>query len=375
MLSQVLGVLIAFVTVILLLSMVVTGLVQATQAVLRLRSRNLQQGVAALLEKYSGGGRSGSEYRGHAAQVLNAPNLAVLEKVDQGGSKLRRFLGPKVSWAEPAELAAAVAAVAGHLAHTPGGVPRAAAAPAEGTAVAGTPGVGAPVAIEQDVKRMEPALSKRFQLIIRLWTIFWSFVVAVLFQVSTPELLSSFTGGTRSTQPYVGATDKVLALGTEAGLAVGIDDDAYENAANQALSSLARKFPQDADQIAQAGVGGTTKADLKDELSDVLHDVSDRDTVLREYEVLLDDLTATRATSGARTSEAAEAQLEAFGIRFWGQGASYYRDPLQGLRWAAIIGVLMTGILMSFGAPFWFKQLQFLASLRDQRAPKAKAGK
>jgi hypothetical protein len=29
----------------------------------------------------------------------------------------------------------------------------------------------------------------------------------------------------------------------------------------------------------------------------------------------------------------------------------------------------MTGILMSFGAPFWFKQLQTLASLRDLKAP------
>jgi hypothetical protein len=76
MLSNVLGILIAFVTVILLLSMVVTGLVQATSAVLRLRSRNLQRGVAALLSKYVDDGRSKSNYRGLAARVLNDPNLA-----------------------------------------------------------------------------------------------------------------------------------------------------------------------------------------------------------------------------------------------------------------------------------------------------------
>jgi len=70
-----LGVLIAFVTVILLLSIVVMGVVQATQAVLRLRSRNLMQGVAALLKKHSGGNLTNSEYRGEAARVLNSPNL------------------------------------------------------------------------------------------------------------------------------------------------------------------------------------------------------------------------------------------------------------------------------------------------------------
>jgi hypothetical protein len=272
MLSHVLGVLVAFVTVLLLLSMIVTGLVQATQAVLRLRSRNLQQGVAALLEKYSGGGLSSNAYRGHAARVLNAPNLAILEKVDRGDSKLRRFLGPKISWAEPAELAAAVATVAGSLSNAPALKPH--------------------EAIVQDVERMEPALKKRFQLFIRLWTIFWSLVIAAVFQVSTPELLSSFANGTRATEPFLDGSDKALSS----------DDN-------------------------------------------------------------------------APTGQAAEKQLDAFGIKFWGRHNEYYVDPEKGLQWAALIGVLMTGILMSFGAPFWFDKLKFLASLRDAKDPKKDDGK
>src|ERR1700751_2515186 len=107
MLSQVLGVLIAFVTVILLLSMVVTGMVQATQATLRLRSRNLQQGVASLLAKHAQSPLSASEYRGFAARVLNHDNIAVLTKVDRPDSWPRRLLGPKVSWVDPPELAKA----------------------------------------------------------------------------------------------------------------------------------------------------------------------------------------------------------------------------------------------------------------------------
>jgi hypothetical protein len=287
MLSNVLGVLIALVTVILLLSMVVTGLVRATQAVLRLRSRNLQQGVASLLAKYAGG--VASMYRGHAAGVLNAPNLAVLEKVNNGDGWPRRLLGPKVSWAQPAELASAIAHAADSLR----------------TAQARTalPPDTSPQGIEQDVVRMEPALKKRFQLFIRLWTIFWSLIVAALFQVNSADLLSSFAGPA-SADTRAAATDKVLVLVQAAG---------SRNGADEVAATLA--------------------------------------------------------------SEGAEAQLKAFGIRFWGRGPAYYFDSAQGLRWQAIIGVLMTGILMSFGAPFWFQKLQFLASLRDQRAPQVKPEK
>jgi hypothetical protein len=184
MLSTVLGVLIAFVTVILLLSMVVTGLVQATQAVLRLRSRNLQQGVATLLAKYANDKASKSVYRGRAAGVLNAPNLAVLEQVDQGESPMRRLLGPKVSWAQPAELADAIAAAANSLRVGSG----ARAAPPDSSG------------IEQDVVRMEPALKKRFALFMRVWTIFWSLIVAAAFQVNTPDLLSTFAGQSADTE-------------------------------------------------------------------------------------------------------------------------------------------------------------------------------
>ena len=51
MLFDVVGVVIAFSAVMLLLSVLVTTLAQATQAAVRLRARNLQSGLAALLEQ------------------------------------------------------------------------------------------------------------------------------------------------------------------------------------------------------------------------------------------------------------------------------------------------------------------------------------
>jgi hypothetical protein len=84
--------------------------------------------------------------------------------------------------------------------------------------------------------------------------------------------------------------------------------------------------------------------------------------------VLLDEGTRARQQSVAAAGESAEEQLKAYGIRFWGDKRYYVNDKGH-LRWEAIVGVLMTGILMSFGAPFWFNQLRYLASLRDVKAP------
>ena len=71
MLSDVLGVLIAFVSIILLLSIVVTGLVQATQAVFRVRGRNLLTSVARFLKTTGRVTGKRSEWRKQAAAVSN----------------------------------------------------------------------------------------------------------------------------------------------------------------------------------------------------------------------------------------------------------------------------------------------------------------
>src|SRR2546426_9137544 len=50
MLSNLIGIVVAFITVMLLLSLVVMALVQLTQSLLRLRARNLLVGISALLQ-------------------------------------------------------------------------------------------------------------------------------------------------------------------------------------------------------------------------------------------------------------------------------------------------------------------------------------
>ena len=75
-LFDVLGVLIAFITVMLIFSIVITSLVQATQGLLRWRARNLQIGLAKILKSVQEEG-SKDNPRENAIAILNQSDAAL----------------------------------------------------------------------------------------------------------------------------------------------------------------------------------------------------------------------------------------------------------------------------------------------------------
>jgi hypothetical protein len=289
-LSDVLAALVAFVSVVLLLSMIVTAMVQATQSVLRLRARNLLKGVGTLLRNHElTTATARMDVRAVASKVLNDDAVALIDKVAKPDSFLRHgLLGPKVSWAEPAALAKAIRSVTRTEPVLTPAAP--AAAPAVAPATAAKPVVDE---LQLAIEAMEPGWRKRFQYFVRIITIAWAVVVAGGFQVSAPTLFS--------------------ALSQERALA---------------------------EQIAKGNA----------EVARLASSSGEQDAAL------------------AQTA----AKLDVFGIQFWNKGSDFYVDRSKGdwdLRWDAIIGVLLTAILLTFGAPFWFEQLRNLAALRDLRSP------
>src|SRR5436853_3716912 len=112
MLTNLIGIVLAFVTVMLLLSLVAMALVQLTQSLLRLRGRNLLVGIAALVASEnklhaslnapkSPRRLSPKTHTDHAAEILNATTAAKLRPVDDPNSVLNVVRGPATSWAEP----------------------------------------------------------------------------------------------------------------------------------------------------------------------------------------------------------------------------------------------------------------------------------
>ena len=168
-LFNVLGVLTAFITVMLIFSIAVTSLVQATQGLLRWRARNLQNSLAKILGSALGEGH-GRNTREDAIAILNEADAALINtKLDPKGM-VSRFFGPQLSWMEPDELDREL------LKQRKLGLT-----------------YEQKTDVSQKFRRSHHVMRKVFLRRVRLATIGWAFVIAVYYQISAPALLEELS--------------------------------------------------------------------------------------------------------------------------------------------------------------------------------------
>lgn len=269
---DVLGILIGFATVMLLLSLLVTGLVQAVQAGGGLRRRNLQWGLERVL--HDALGFQEADARTAAKAVIET---IIAGKPSPGAAQRKRSLASRVwnpapSWIKPDELIQRLSD-AGH-----------------------------PVAEEANQKQVverfkqsEDYLSKRFAYHVRFVTIPIVFVIAAAFQISSIELLGRLSKEAEFRQMLVSEAE-----GLVADIEPGI-----------------RNAPRHQD------VAGAALKDVQE----------------------------------------TQVRLNALKIELWPRGWAFFGNPTN------ILGVVLTGILLTFGAPFWFEMLGQLVRLKDVMSP------
>jgi len=163
MLTDVLGVVIAFSVVMLLLSLMVTSLDQATQHAFRLRGRNLQNGVAAAIKQTSS--KDAATSKQLAAELMNNVAITPLGGAADPKSGLAKVRGPEATWVDPKALKKAFSETEN----------------ADGVK---------PNKVAEHFKKSALPLKKRFSVTMRIVSMFWALVVACVFQVSTPALIS-----------------------------------------------------------------------------------------------------------------------------------------------------------------------------------------
>ncbi|MHC4696542.1 MAG: hypothetical protein ACYTFA_07365 [Planctomycetota bacterium] len=352
MLSEVLGIVIAFITIVLLLSILVTSLVQMSQALLRLRARNLKTGLAALILKArerpteKPTRRNKKAAREDAAKILNADNIALINRVAKPTSLFRGLFGPKVSWVEVKELPDAIKEEVSDLNEDKRNQ------------------------IQQDFERVQRPLQGRFLKTMRLWTIAWALFIAAIFQVSTPALLSDLAKDTERRERILAGLDEELAHAGETLAQVN-----HEDASEEALQVLQSRYPELRQRIGQASGVGVSKDVMVEELALVLEGVSQRAEILEQYEELLEWLAEEQLGQARFQAERSMQRLAHYEVQVWPDDWSFYFAEGE-VQLDAILGVLITAILLSLGAPFWFEQLRNVARLRDVLAgpPPAQAG-
>jgi len=344
-LLDVLGVFIAFATVMLLLSIVVTALVQATQALFRTRSRNLQRGLTAILDEVAGDDEGKSSE--HALQILNAQNVALLGNWKKPVGFFAKLVGPQVSWIDEPQLREATSETdrgTGHdrLSLTDQQVDK----------------------LCLRFEQIDTPLKKRFLRTIRLITLGWAIVVAGYFQVSAPALLQELSAIPELRAQYVAAAEDVLG---EAQTSVSEIED-FEALSRRAIAQLTGEYPDLAKPLRKTGEFRDNRNDIVADLEAALAQRPEKDQVVARYKTLLQEQYTSQSKEALDTFKGAVGTLAYLNIEPWSERWSFFYagGQVRGRNW---IGVLFTAILLSLGAPTWFEILKSLANLKDALSP------
>jgi hypothetical protein len=336
---DILSVLIAFTSIILLLSVIVTSLTQLTQATFRLRARNLVVGTAALLKLTRAlGGLPSSvakvdapalEDLKQAKALLNTVEAGNLAPDKDPNSLTRRLLGPTVSWMDKDTFVRAANAIDEQVSND--------------------------AALDGRFRAIEASMEKRFLLRVRWITAAWAIVVALIFQVSTPHYLQELWSNPELRRELEGMAESVLAQGTEAVATF----DRYDRVSERALARLTERHPKAAALIEQASGIGTTRGFVIEELRLAVEGSDQRDQIVRDYADLLDEERRLQIDDVANEASRAATSLGAMYVQPFSRGPLFYGSLRNWL------GMLITAMLLMLGAPFWFNALKSLVNLRD----------
>ncbi len=341
---------IGFVGIMLLLSLIVTALVQFLQSLVSLRARNLRIGLESLIESVlpqpppDGNAGGGDDQGGQQRRSRKSPRELADEVIEESQfvpsalNRFSRFISPAVTWVEKEELI-------------------------EHLKKAGVT-LGAPEKERLTLlfQRMEAYLNKRFTMFVRIITFVCAVVVAGYFQVDAVGLLKRL-----ATDPqYRAAADAASVQLSQDAPALIAASTNYQNLSEQALAELAVRHPEQVGRLERASGLGEARADIVGELRTALAPLaaSERDKIVAEYEQLLAGLNEKAVKASGEQVGVLTERLSAYDIVPWPKGWGYFAC------WKHVIGVLITAIFLSFGAPFWYERLRELIQLRDALKPK-----
>ncbi|PKK83238.1 MAG: hypothetical protein CVT49_09535 [candidate division Zixibacteria bacterium HGW-Zixibacteria-1] len=343
-LDDVLGVAIGFTTIILILSLIVTALLQVLQNVLRLRYNNLAYGLKALLdlafkEKEKGITFSLAEIK---EKILKSPlgdvKRATLFSKEES-KKVR--VQPRKTWIEPDELIERISEVKNIILSK-----------------------GESDKIKKKFLETYDYLSKRFQTMLRYWGFVLALLVAFFFQVDSLDLLKRLSNDPALQARLEESARKLVSENGQDALKVL----SYEDVSDSALVLLQAEYGDLAGQLEQASGIGADKQDIINELDEIMSDEKPekRAEVVEKYESLLDMLHRAQIAEGMERFERYSGDLALFNIQLFAKGWDYYKNL------SHILGVLITAIFLTFGAPFWFERLRELIKLKDALKPEVK---
>ena len=360
-----LDMLIAYTVVMLGVSLIVTVLTQMVSAALGLRGTNLLWGTKALLKTID------PELESHAEVILTHPIISDslmsrfcgrLKDVPLVGRLVRRWT--LATAIRPAELARMLAARSQQCRAAGGDVNLAIARHIDGV-------LETSLAMEDRFNSAMDRVSQRFTAQMRIWTVIFSFVLALAVQLDTFRLLERLWTDPQTRESLVTArtammkeAETVVQTSEDAGQAAvpGAEPQVYRAAFEQwrrrytaqtsGMGDMPSMVSYDAAELWLAS--NLPRNEKRINVPD-----TDNQAMFLDYAKLVAAALEDKAT-------AIRQQIESSGLELIPRPFHFLH--FDGRR--NFLGTLVSAVLLSLGAPFWFNALKSLSNLRPGLAEK-----
>jgi hypothetical protein len=202
--------------------------------------------------------------------------------------------------------------------------------------------------------RLESHLSRYLTVRTRYVTTFIAFVIAFVFQVSAPHLLRDLSVRPEYRERSLRLSEGLLEPGKEH-LATEVTGKTIPE---RALAELSMRFPD----LSRKLEGASREANRTDSLREVgliLEGDPRKKTILAAYREIMDHLYRKEIEESKTRLKALSDQLAILDIVPFRFGWAFYNHLPHWL------GMIVTALLLTLGAPFWYRVLRNMLNLRD----------
>ena len=192
--------------------------------------------------------------------------------------------------------------------------------------------------------------TERFTMMTRIWTVIFAVVVTIAFNVDSRKLLLDLSTDAGLRETLAASAGRVL---EKAEVVLNV-----EPIATKALTAIKGKLPEETAKHIPEEI--TSLEDGEEWLKQRIKDPDKQKELMGIYRIEYDKLTRERLGIVVKQAKGLKADLEearlTIGPGIW---------PWQDWRgWPHLFGLLMTIAFLSLGAPFWFNALRGLSNLR-----------
>lgn len=337
MLMDMLATITAFITVMLLFSLLVTASVQAINSMFNLRFHNLRVGLETFAEELMN-----DDVIDEAAKSKVKEAVKECTAIKNMKSKIKVAVRPE---------SVEVSEVQNQLKHQVSGL------------LSKDNLDKLDDVVVHHFKNIEMYMAQRFQKISHGLSIAVGLFIAIIYQINTPDLLNKLSVDPALREAYISQAEELIS--TDAQLSPSFS---YSVAAEKALHELIAQHPEVKE------LNAVLTSDLNSE-SQVINSIrsafvgnaSMYDSIKLDYQSTVGNILLQSEQKYREQWQEQMDQVALLNFKIMPNGWNYYTNTQD---WSVFfhnyIGVFISGILISLGAPFWFKNLRTMFDLQER---------